>query len=144
MEETVSIEMLRLRFREARWHRIGEQVMAYIRLIRHPDVCWIDLLEALDQPGLISDDAAMVLQQRLVTHFDGRPPKDRVFWEGVLNQRQLGFESACAGYHPAVVPSPHLSAFGASELDVGSISDLSMIDVPAAPARPEPDISHIG
>jgi hypothetical protein len=137
MEEQVTIEVLRFRFREAKWHRIGDQVMAYMRLVRHPDACWGDLLEALDLPGLISDDAAMVLHQRLVPSVPAgtTPVKSRQYWEQLLAERGLSVEGPCVGYQPSV-SSPTVSQSRiTTELDVVGVSELPIIHVPLAPAE---------
>lgn len=139
MEETVSIEVLRYRFREAKWHRLGDQVMAYMRLVRHPEACWGDLLDALDLPGLISDDAATVLQQRLLQSATGSPARNREFWEQLLAERGLALDSPCTGYQPTVEPPSHLPSLVATELDVAGVADLPTMDVMSVPAEASPD-----
>jgi hypothetical protein len=99
MDRDDSITLLRMRFRDARLHRLGEQVMCYMRLLRHRDLCWLDLLEALSYPGMISDDAALVLGRRLGEPCQGAV-KDRNHWESLIIGRGLALDSSCALYLP--------------------------------------------
>lgn len=143
MEEIVSIELLRHRFREARWHRLGDQVMAYMRLVRHPEACWADLLDALDLPGLISDDAATVLRQRLIQSSDDLPTRSREFWEQLFAERGIALGSPCVAYQHAASSPAHLPSLAATELDVAGVSDLPAMDVMSVSAEPPPDATTV-
>ncbi len=143
MEEIVSIELLRHRFREARWHRLGDQVMAYMRLVKHPEACWGDLLDALDLPGLISDDAATVLRQRLIQSSDDLPTRSREFWEQFLAERGIALASPCVTYQHAVSSPTHLPSLAATELDVAGVSDLPAMDMMSVAAEPPPDATTV-
>lgn len=143
MEEIVTIELLRHRFREARWHRLGDQVMAYMRLVKHPDACWGDLLDALDLPGLISDDAATVLRQRLIQSSDDLPTRSREFWEQLLAERGIALASPCATYQHAAATPVHLPSLAATELDVAGVSDLPAMEVMSVSAEPPPDATTV-
>ena len=139
MDETVTLEVLRYRFREAKWYRLADQVMAYMRLIRHPDSCWGDLLDALELPGLISDDAAMVLHQRLIQSSTQPLAKNRCFWENLLADRGLTLDAPSVGYRPAVSSESHFHSPIATELDVSGVSDLPTMDVISVPTQAPPD-----
>jgi len=99
--------------------------MSYICLLRHRDLCWLDLLEALSYPGLISDDAAVVLHRRL-----GQPQatilKERNQWEQIILSRGLALESSCANYAPRPQQAPErpTSDVAGDPLDLTSANDV--------------------
>lgn len=79
---------LRRRVREQR--TFADAVDAFSCLLRHPDLTWLDLLDGLDHPGLIAEQAMIRLHCNLDIPV---PPSDfmtdRGVWAGILKTRGI-------------------------------------------------------
>lgn len=98
------IEIARGAFAQSAIATMASQLAAYFRLVRHPDVQFSDLLEALSRGPVIADDAAMRLHTRLQVPAGRTPEVRRVFWEEAMRERKI--EAATRFYEVAPVPTP--------------------------------------
>ena len=49
------IEALRQNLRDAKSQKLGDQMMAFLRLVIHPDVTLADMLNGLEYPGVVAE-----------------------------------------------------------------------------------------
>ena len=99
------IELLRNAFAQSSVATLATQLGAYLNMMAHPDVCFSDLLDALDRGAVIGDDAAARLHRRmqLPSHLS-RPIAQVAFWEQVLRER--GIDPAMPFYGPRIPVNP--------------------------------------
>jgi hypothetical protein len=84
-EKGDSIEALRQNLREAKSQKLGDQMMAFLRLVIHPDVTLADLLNGLAYPGVVAESAALNLHVLMRIPIRERiAATDRLFWKNVL------------------------------------------------------------
>ena len=103
--ETPPIEVLRVAFAQSAIATLATQVTCYLRLVTHPDVQYVDLLDALSRNAVIGDDAATRLHRRLEHPSPLSPPiAHRMFWEEQLKER--GIDPSSPFHLPAAQPTP--------------------------------------
>jgi hypothetical protein len=89
-QEHVDIQTLRQRLQEAKTKTLGEEMMALIRLFKHPDITWMDLLDALELTGTNAESAALNLHGLLSIPWAKRQLIfDRQFWEEALRKKGM-------------------------------------------------------
>jgi hypothetical protein len=89
-QQQIAIQVLRERFWKNRAVKLGAQAVAYWRIFLHADLNWIDLLDALDCPAIISDDAASRLHLLLMVETNVVAPEHRrAFWETKIKDAGL-------------------------------------------------------
>jgi hypothetical protein len=94
--EIIPIENFRIAFAQSVVATMATQVSAYLRLVAHPDVQFVDLLDALGRNAVIGDDAAQRLHQRL--SLPANPPMvQRAYWEQVLKERGIPLTALLRG-----------------------------------------------
>ncbi len=84
----VDVNELRRRVREQR--TFADSVEAFFCLMKQPELTWLDLLDGLDHPGLIAENAMIDLHHRLnipipQTGFIS----DRRVWAEVLKEKAI-------------------------------------------------------
>ena len=86
-----SIQGLRQQLKVAKCKSLGEEMIALLQLLDHPDLEWNDLLNALEcTPGVNAETAALEFYKRLkVVRANAPVNSDRQFWEGVLREAGL-------------------------------------------------------
>jgi hypothetical protein len=77
--------------RRVREHRsFSDSVAAFFQLVRMPDLTWLDLLDGVDCPGLIAENAVIRLHRVLNVPV---PPTgfimERDFWVQILSDRGM-------------------------------------------------------
>jgi len=86
------IDVLRQRLQLAKSGTLGDEMLAVVNLLEHPDLRWNDVLDALKcRPGVNAEAPALFLHSFLKIPL-GKPPRvncDRQFWEETL--RGAGF-----------------------------------------------------
>jgi hypothetical protein len=73
---------------------LGPEMLAYCRLLEHPDVAWRDLIEGLDRPEIVAEQAWLRLRnesQKLQPA--GVERRDREFWQLLLESRQIDLDA---------------------------------------------------
>ena len=79
------IEALRQNLKDAKSQKLGDQMMAFLRLVIHPDVTLADMLNGLEYPGVVAESAALNLHILMrIPVRDRIAATDRLFWESVL------------------------------------------------------------
>jgi hypothetical protein len=90
-ENSDSIETLRKNFRDAKSQKLGDQMMAFLRLVIHPDVTLADLLNGLEYPGVVAESAALNLHVLMQIPIRERiAVTDRLFWKDALENVNAG------------------------------------------------------
>jgi hypothetical protein len=84
----IDVNELRHRVKEQR--TFADSVEAFFRLLEQPDLTWLDLLDGLNHPGLIAENAVIRLHHNL----DVPVPQsgfisDRSVWAGILKERGI-------------------------------------------------------
>jgi uncharacterized NAD(P)/FAD-binding protein YdhS len=99
MKTETTIQQLRQQFAEAAAKNFGEQIHAFLELCAHPDLEWNDLLDALNPPQFMTNDAALRLHQRLQIPVRERIVElDRPFWENILKERGINPADKCGAF----------------------------------------------
>ena len=80
-----SSEALRQFLKDAKSQKLGDQMMAFMGLVIHPEVTLTDLLNGLEYPGVVAESAALNLHILMrIPIRDRIAVTDRLFWENVL------------------------------------------------------------
>ncbi len=94
--DQTSIAFLRRRLQEAKLQTMGDEGLALLKLLKHPDLEWSDLLDALAcRPGVNAETVALNLHSLLGIPIGAGGADlncDRRFWEDALRKAGLGAE----------------------------------------------------
>jgi hypothetical protein len=99
--DQITIESLRERWRAAQSGKMSDELIVFSELTQHPDCCWQDLLDALDRPNMVGDDAWLQLRVKLKGQvgIEGAVRRDRAFWDAALRARGIDPQTKCPRKH---------------------------------------------
>jgi hypothetical protein len=94
----IDIEAIRQRWRQAQAGKLGDELVAFCELSSHPDCRWQDLLDALDRPNSVGEDAWVQLRGKLREHVGiaGTLRRDRAFWDAAIREAGIDPMSRCS------------------------------------------------
>jgi hypothetical protein len=97
--DDATIEELRQQFTQSFSKGFGTQMHAFMELCAHPDLEWNDLLDAVGRPGVIPENAVLLLHQRLKVRVDKNDiHMDRSFWEAILKEKGIKPADKCGAF----------------------------------------------
>ena len=86
----------RLAWIQSQGQTLGAEVAAYVTLIHHEDCRWQELLNGLNRPGIVAEQAWLHLRSLLPTAgVAASVRKDVEFWQAEVQKRGVNLDSRC-------------------------------------------------
>lgn len=99
MSSNDSLDIQELRSTVAAKHSEVDGVNAFGVLLKHPDICWNDLLSCLQYPVIIGEQAAFRLHSLLRISLEHEGLRQDVeFWQKTLSERGIPLDQKIRDY----------------------------------------------